>query len=62
MSEGDFEVMPIGTISEVAALRKYSNELIALVDHNSSREELVKKVNELREFYNWHVNQYPVSI
>ena len=46
MSNGDFEVMPIGTIAEVKAVRKISNELIELVDRDADLEEIVDKINE----------------
>ena len=46
MSNGDFEVMPIGTIAEVKAVRKLSNELIELVDRDADLEEIVDKINE----------------
>ena len=62
MSNGDFEVMPIGTIDEVKAVRKLSNELIELVDRDADPEEIVDKINELRDFYNWHVAQFPVTV
>ena len=62
MSEGNFEVMPIGTIAEVKAVRKLSNELIELVDRDADLEEIVDKINELRDFYNWHVAQFPVTV
>ena len=62
MSEGNFEVMPIGTIAEVKAVRKISNELIELLDRDADLEQIVDKINELRDFYNWHVAQFPVTV
>lgn len=62
MSNGDFEVMPIGTIVEIQNNRKFSKELFDLVDSNSSKEDLIKKLNEYRAFYHWHVETYPVTV
>ena len=58
MSDGDFEVMPLGTIAEVQALRKFSNELIELVDRGAEAEDLASKINEIRSFYTWHCSVY----
>lgn len=58
----DFETMPVGTMAEVSAMRLMANELIELVDKNADREALVSKIEEIRKFYNWHVEQYPVTV
>lgn len=59
----DFEVMPIGTAVEIKAMREFSNRLIAEVDSTTEVPENVRKlVNEIRNFYHWHVERYPVTI
>jgi hypothetical protein len=58
MSNGDFEVMPVGTLVEIEAVRKLSNELIALLDNNAGTEAITDKIIELRDFYRWHTDSY----
>ena len=62
MSNGDFEVMPIGTMVEVREIRKLTNELIALSEKHALPEEVLRKIQEMRVFYNWHVETYPVTV
>ena len=62
MSNGDFEVMPIGTMVEVKEMRKFANELIALSEQHSLPEEVLQKIQEMRVFYNWHSETYPVVV
>ena len=57
-SNGDFEVMPIGTIEEVREMRKLSNELIAA----QSYEQILEIIGKIRQFYAYHVEKYPVQI
>ena len=62
MSNGDFEVMPRGTMEEIRVLRKFANEMIAL---NSIHDmpvpyEMIAKINDLSRFYSGHVEKYPV--
>jgi hypothetical protein len=54
----DFEVMPLGTIEEVTAMRKLSNELIAAQSH----QQILEIINKIRQFYAYHVEKYPVVI
>ena len=58
----DFETMPVGTMIEVSAMRLLAKDLIDLVDKNADREAIVSKIEEIRKFYNWHVEQYPVTV
>ena len=63
MSNGDFEVMPIGTIAEVQAMRKFANELITLCEVQKGNEKvalenLMTKIGEIRDFYAWHTSVY----
>jgi hypothetical protein len=59
----DFEVMPIGTAVEIKAMREFSNRLISEIDSTTDVPDNVRGiVNEMRRFYNWHVETYPVQI
>jgi hypothetical protein len=62
MSEGDFEVMPRGTMEELRVLRKFVNEMIALtaIHDMPVPHEMRAKILELNRFYNEHVETYPV--
>ena len=64
MSEGNFEVMPIGTIEEVREMRKLSKELIEL-DHSygiNSPQPVRAKILEIARFYQYHSEKYPVQV
>lgn len=64
MSNGDFEVMPLGSIVEIRELRKLTNELIEL-EHQygiNTPQPLRQKILEIKKFYHWHVETYPVII
>jgi|688.fasta_scaffold455611_2 hypothetical protein len=55
----DFEVMPIGTAVEIKAMREYSSRLIFEIDSTENIPENVRNlVNEIRNFYKWHVDRY----
>ena len=64
MSNGDFEVMPRGTIEEIRVLRKFANEMIALssIHDMPLPHEVRTKINDLARFYNSHVEKYPVNV
>ena len=64
MSEGDFEVMPIGTIEEVREMRKLSKELIELDrQYGINTPQAVRvKILEIARFYQYHSEKYPVTI
>lgn len=64
MSEGDFEVMPRGTIEEVRVMRKFANELVTLTEVQSGNKKhllnnLLSKIVEIEEFCKMHVAKYP---
>lgn len=64
MSEGNFEVMPIGTMEEVREMRKFANELIEL-DHRygiNTPQPIRQKIDEVRKFYLYHTEKYPVIV
>lgn len=62
MSEGDFEVMPRGTMQELRVLRRFVNEMIALtaIHDMPVPYEMRAKINEVSRFYNEHVETYPL--
>lgn len=62
MSEGNFEVMPIGTMEEVREMRRLSKELIALEYECgiNTPQPLRIKILEIARFYQNHVEKYPV--
>ena len=64
MSNGDFEVMPRGTIEEVSELRRLTKELIALdSSHRDSMPFAVSaKIGEISRFYKYHSEKYPVTV
>jgi hypothetical protein len=64
MSNGDFEVMPIGTMVEVRELRKLTNELIEVTRQYGLNTPLPvrQKIAEIEKFYQWHVETYPVIV
>ena len=64
MSEGDFEVMPIGTMEEVREMRKLSKELIEL-DHSygiNTPQPIRAKILEIQRFYHYHAEKFPVIV
>jgi len=57
-SNGDFEVMPVGTINELGALRSFAKNLIE-ISHNKSNptekwDTIFLLVREIENFYNVH--------
>lgn len=62
MSNGDFEVMPLGTMEEVREMRRLSKELIELeYKHGiNTPQPLRTKILEIASFYRNHVEKYPV--
>ncbi len=62
MSNGDFEVLPRGTIEELKVLRQFAHSMIALnaIHDMPVPHEMRTKILELNRFYNEHVETYPV--
>ena len=58
MSNGDFEVMPIGTMEEIREMRKLANELFAA----QSLQQMLEITQQMRDFYAYHVEKYPVVV
>ena len=61
MSEGDFEVVPRGTMDEIKALRRFAREMIALnsIHDMPVPHEIFVKISEIERFYSAHVEKYP---
>ena len=66
MSNGDFEVMPIGTMEEVREMRRLAKELIELdqtySEHFVTPQGIRNKINEISKFYKYHSEKYPVIV
>ena len=62
MSEGDFEVLPVGTTEELRVLRQFARRMIALnsIHDMPVPHEMRTKINEISRFYDHHVETYPV--
>lgn len=64
MSNGDFEVMPIGTMEEVREMRRLSKELIEL-EHKyglNTPQPVRIKILEIARFYHYHSEKFPVIV
>jgi hypothetical protein len=62
MSNGDFEVMPRGTIEELKELRNFVSNMTTL---NKNLGAIVPpvmraRIEELHQFYTAHLEKYPV--
>lgn len=64
MSEGDFEVMPRGTMEELRVLRNFANQMLALnsIHDMPVPHEMQTEINKIGRFYNRHVEIYPTHI
>ena len=64
MSEGNFEVMPIGTMEEIREMRRFANELIDLNDMYgiNTPQAIRNKIDDVRKFYLYHTQKYPVTV
>ena len=62
MSEGDFEVMPVGTMNELKVLRQFVRNMIALnaIHDMPVPHEMRTYINEIARFYDHHVETYPL--
>jgi hypothetical protein len=62
MSEGNFEVMPIGTTVELLALRSFARNMIEVLDSNvdptSKWDRSRPLVKEVKDFYTIHNEKY----
>lgn len=64
MSEGNFEVMPIGTMEEIREMRRLSKELIELDrSYGINTPQAVRvKILEIARFYQYHSEKFPVHV
>ena len=64
MSEGNFEVMPIGTMEELRILREFANQMIALssIHDMPVPHEMLSEIHKIGRFYNRHVEAYPIHV
>lgn len=64
MSEGDFEVMPRGTMEELRVLRSFANHMLALssIHDMPVPHEMRTEINKISRFYNRHVEIYPTHV
>ena len=64
ISNGNFEVMPLGSMEEIRELRRLTKELIALDStHSASMPYAVSaKVGEIARFYQYHCEKYSVQV
>ena len=64
MSNVDFEVLPRGTIEELRVLRTFARKMIDIANGNENPtlkwDACRPHVKELKNFYNNHVETYPV--
>ncbi|MDC3266434.1 hypothetical protein OAU13_00745 [bacterium] len=62
MSDGDFEVMPRGTMQELAALRDFANRMIAYnsIHDMPTPHEMRELIGKLELWYAGHNEKYSV--
>jgi len=60
-TNGDFEVLTVGTIEELKALRKFAREMISLnaIHDMPVPHEMRMKIGLLEIFYAAHIEKYP---
>lgn len=64
MSDGNFEVMPVGTMNELRALRSFVKSLID-ISHNMSNptekwDTIRPLVKQIEDFYVTHNEKHPL--
>lgn len=64
MAEGDFEVMPRGTMEEVKAMRKFVTEISNLTHQFDDQIPtlLLEKIREMETFYIAHILKYNIKL
>lgn len=62
MTEGNFEVMPIGTTEELRALRSFARNMIEISDSNvnptAKWDRSRPLIKEVKDFYNVYNEKY----
>ena len=61
MSNGDFEVMPRGTMTELATLREFAKQMISYnsIHDMPTPHEMRQLINKLQLWYAGHNDRYP---
>jgi len=60
MSNGDFEVLPRGTIEELRVLRSFVKDITKLsYSHDLTPQSMQAKINEVNLWYAGHIERYP---
>ena len=62
MSNGNFEVMPLGTMEELRVLRQFSNDMIdisrTMENPVEKWEKMTSMIRQLEKFYAYHTEKY----
>lgn len=60
MSNGDFEVLPRGTMEELRVLREFVHKLTALSQtHDLTPQSMLVEINRINLWYAGHNERYP---
>ena len=53
MAEGDFEVLPRGTIKELRVLRRFANDMIEYHKKYKLPNDVAQSIETMQESYTW---------
>ena len=60
MSEGDFEVLPRGTIEEIRVLREFVTNISKAVNSSDCDQEIKSMIAKINLWYVGHIDRYPL--
>jgi len=60
MAEGDFEVMPRGTMEELRVLREFVKEISKTVNASDCGDELKSMIAKINLWYVSHIDRFPL--
>jgi len=60
MSEGDFEVLPRGTIEELRVLREFVTDISKAVNASDCDQEIKSMIAKINLWYVGHIDRYPL--
>ena len=60
MSNGDFEVLPRGTIEELRVLRDFVKQISSTVNASDCGEEIKSMIAKINLWYVDHVDRFPL--
>ena len=60
MSNGDFEVLPRGTIEELRVLREFVKEISHEVNATDCGSELKRMISKINLWYVGHIDRFPL--